>query len=327
MKIDIASHIVPPRLRQALSDATGRSEHGYEQLPVLIDVDARLKVMERYPDMLQLLSVANCMEDAGPPERVYELAKIANDEMAELVAKYPDKFKGAIAAIPLTDMDRALRETDRAITELGFKGIMINAHSQRPLDRPEFMDLYEKMASYDLPICIHPTGGAREPDYPGEQASMFQIWTVWGWPFQTTLAMTRLVFSGVFDRFPNIKFITHHGGGMVPFMEYRIYGFYDRVVERKEPWVTKIKKHPADYYRMFYNDTANCATSSGLMCALDFFDIDHLLFGTDLPWGMPIGSGEWLCRDTIKWVEGMKISPEEREKIFVENARKLFQLT
>ena len=325
MKIDIASHIVLPKLLKALDSLPGRRSNQYKFMPGLTDLAARLKIMEGYPDVVQVLSIANCMEDAGSPDVVYELARIGNDEMAELVAKQPDKFGAALAAIPLNDVDRALKEIEHAIDDLGCKGIMINAHEKRPLDKPEFMAVYERMVKYDLPICIHPTGGGTG-DYPGENESLYQIWTVWGWPYQTTLAMTRLVFSGVFDRLPNIKFVTHHSGGMVPFDEYRIYGFYDRSIERKEPFVAGLKKHPADYYRMFYNDVASSCTTPGLMCAYHFFDADHLIFGTDMPWGPPAGYGNHLYRDTIKWVEGMDIPADEKEKIFVGNARKLFHL-
>ena len=326
MKIDIASHILLPKLRKAIDAAPGVRSDQYGSMPALTDVATRLKVLEGYPDVLQVLSNPDCMEDGGSLDVVYEMARICNDEMAELVAKQPDKFGAALAAIPLTDVDRALKEIEHSIDELGCKGILINAHENRPLDKPEFMAVYEKMAEYDLPICIHPIGGFTTGNYPGENQSLYQIWTVWGWPYQTTVAMTRLVFSGVFDRLPNIKFVTHHTGGMVPFDEYRIYGFYDRCLERGDPFIAGLKKHPADYYRMFYNDVSNSCTTPGLMCAYHFFDADHLLFGSDMPWGPPDGYGTYLYRDTIKWVEGMDIPADEKEKIFVGNARKLFHL-
>ncbi len=325
MKIDIATHIVTPRLLKAAPELSMGGVSS-AQMPVLVDLDARFRVMEAYPDVIQLLSVTNCMEGMGPPEVVYRLAGMANDEMAELVARYPDKFAAAIAIIPLTDVERALGEIDRAIGELGCKGIMVNATSERPLDRPEFMAIYERMARYDLPICIHPMGDLTQPDYPGESESMYRIWALWGWPYQTTLAMTRLIFSGVFDRFPDIKFVTHHAGAMVPFNEQRIHNFYDPAVARGDPSMASLKKHPVEYFRLFYNDTANAGTSSGLMCAYDFFDADHLLFGTDLPWGMPLGHGDDLIQNTIKYLEEMDISPEDKEKIFAGNARRLFHL-
>jgi aminocarboxymuconate-semialdehyde decarboxylase len=282
--------------------------------------------MAKYPDVVQILSVAHTLEGAGSPKVAYELARVANEEMAELVVKYPDKFVGFVATMPLNDIDSALQETDRAIKELGCKGIFVSASADRPLDLPEFMGLYEKMAQFDLPIWIHPQGDGRRPDYDGESESKYRMWGLWGWPYQTTLAMTRLIFSGVFDRLPNIKFITHHAGAMVPFNAYRIHNWYDPAAQRNETFVVQLKKHPVDYYRMFYNDTANAGTTPGLMCAYHFFGADHLLFASDLPYGMPSGYGDTLYENTIKYVEEMDISAEEREKVFAGNARKLLRL-
>jgi len=325
MKIDIAAHIVPEKLQRAAIEKTqGRVR--WPPLPVLTSLEARFRVMEAYPEVVQVLSMTNAREKKAPPKVVYELARIANEEMAELVTKYSDKFVAALAIIPLTSVDLALREVDRAIKELGCKGIMINAVAERPLDQPEFMTIYERMAQYDLPICIHPQGDDTRPDYPGESVSKYQIWGLWGWPYQTTLAMTRLIFSGVFDRFPTIKFITHHAGAMVPFNQYRVHNWYDPSAQRKEPFMDQLKKHPLDYYRMFYNDVANAGTTAGLMCAYEFFDANHLLFGSDIPWGMPSGYGDTLYKNTIEYVERMEISAEEKAKIFSENARKLFHL-
>jgi aminocarboxymuconate-semialdehyde decarboxylase len=325
MKIDISAHIIPPELRKVASLTAG-GRISFRQMPVLDSLEARFKVMSRYPDVVQVLSVAHSLEGAGSPKVVYELARLANDEMAEIVAKYPDRFVGAVASMPLNDIDSALKETDRAIKKLGCNGIMVSAMAERPLDRPEFMALYEKMAQYDLPIFIHPQGDRTRPDYLGEKESKYNISGLWGWPYQTTLAMTRLIFSGVFDRFPDIKFITHHAGGMVPFNSQRIHNCYDPAAQRKEPYMAHLKKHPVDYYRMFHNDTANFGTTSGLMCAYDFFGADHLLFGSDMPFGMPFGYGDTLYQNTINYIEQMAITTGERESIFTGNAKRLLHL-
>lgn len=328
MKIDITAHIVPPGLRKlAESTAAGRlALFKLPVLPVLGSLEARFKVLSGYPDVLQVLSMPQSLEGAGSAKVVYDLARATNDGMAEIAAKYPDKFVGVTAAVPLTDIDLAMKETDRAIKELGCKGIMITALAERPLDRPEFMDLYEKMVKYDLPIWIHPMGYWDRPDYDGEKESKYSMWGLWGWPYQTSLAMTRLVFSGVFDRFPSIKFITHHAGAMIPFNAFRIRNFYDPAKARKEDYMSLLKKHPVDYFRMFYNDTANAGPTSGLMCAYDFFGADHLIFASDMPFGMPAGYGDTLYENTIKFVEEMAIPQKEKEAIFAGNAKKLLHL-
>ena len=246
--------------------------------------------------------------------------------MAEVAARNADRFAGFVASIPLSDIDSALSETDRAVKDLGSKGIMISAMAERPLDLPQFTQLYEKMAGYDLPIFIHPMGGPRRPDYDGEAVSKYLIWGLWGWPYQTTLAMTRLVFSGVFDRFPNIKFITHHAGAMLPFNSYRIYNFFDPAADRKDEFMGRLKKHPADYFRMFYNDTANAGNTAGLMCAYDFFGASRLLFASDMPYGSPSGYGDTLYENTIRSVEAMAIASAEKEAIFTGNAVSVLRL-
>jgi predicted TIM-barrel fold metal-dependent hydrolase len=122
----------------------------------LTDRDARLRILDEFEDMVQVLSVTvPPLEEIVNPEEAAELARIANDEMAELVNKYPNRFVGAVAGLPMNDVDAALRETDRAIKDLKFKGVQIaSSINGKPLDRPEFLGLYEKMAQYDLPIWI-----------------------------------------------------------------------------------------------------------------------------------------------------------------------------
>ncbi len=107
--------------------------------------------------------------------------------------------------------------------DLKFKGIQIfSSINGKPLDRDEFMPLYEMMAGYDLPLWIHPARDKTVPDYPDEPYSKFTLFTAFGWPYETTLAMARLVFSGVLEKYPSLKFITHHCGAMLPFFSKRV---------------------------------------------------------------------------------------------------------
>ena len=129
--------------------------------------------------------------------------------MAELIAKHPDRFVSAAACLPMNSMEAALAETDRAIQELGFKGVQIYSPTgDKPLDHPDFMPLYEKMAAYELPIWIHPKRGIDFPDYKSEDHSKYWIFSMFGWPYETTAAMTRLVFSGVMGKIPQAQI--HH---------------------------------------------------------------------------------------------------------------------
>ena len=160
MKIDAFCHIVGPKFmaaveRLAPEQAAGVRTHA-EELPTLIDWESRFRMMDRYPGYVQILTVAAFHLVAYRKEGV-ELAKIANDEMAELVYKHPDRFVAGIACLPMVSIDAALAEADRAVNDLKLRGVELWAHRDRtPIDYPEFMPLYEKMSAYNLPILIHP---------------------------------------------------------------------------------------------------------------------------------------------------------------------------
>ena len=187
------------------------------------------------------------------------------------------------------------------------------------------MPLYEMMAGFDLPIWIHPMRRSSVPDFQTEDQSYNQIFSIFGWPYDTTAAMTRLIFAGIFEKFPNIKIITHHCGAMVPYFAERIVVHFNNGLERLGvehfPGLTK---HPIDYYRMFYADTALNGNTSALMCAYDFFGEDHLIFGTDMPYD--VENGDFTIRKTIEAIEVMGIPDSSKKKIYEGNARTLMHL-
>lgn len=328
MKIDIYPHIMPIKYKEALCRrvASPQFKELIEAIPTLFDLDARFKILDRYGCVQILTLGAPPVEAVAGPKEAAELAHIANDEMAGLVAKYPDRFVAAVAALPMNDMDAALQEADRAIMDLKFKGVQISSSiNGKPLDLPEFFPLYEKMVGYDLPIWLHPGRGVKTPDYPGERVSKYQIWSVFGWPYETTAAMTRLIFSGILEKYPSLKIITHHCGAMAPYFAERISCAYDLTEERlKEPVKQGLTKAPIEYYRMFYNDTAVSGSRSALMCAYDFFGPEHILFGTDMPFDNELGSR--VVRQTIASIEQMDIPDSDKKKIFEDNTRKLLGL-
>lgn len=328
LKIDIFPHIIPPKYKEAYSKV---APPGFlkrmEAIPVLYDLQHRLRIMEKYQGLVQVLTMASPpLEHILKPKQVVDLARMANDEMAELVTKYPDKFVAAIACLPMNDLDAALIELDRAIKDLKFRGVQIYTPiNDKPMDSPEFMPFYEKMSQYNLPILIHPTRQVDFPDYRSEKESKYKIWHVFGWPYETTVAMTRLVFSGVLEKYPNLKFISHHSGAMVPFLEQRIVGCYDIAeMHWEQDFKRGLSKPPIEYFKMFYNDTAIYGSTPGLMCAYAFFGADHLLFGTDMPYDNQFG--DRYIRQTINSIERMEISDLEKKMIFEDNARSLFRL-
>ena len=209
MKLDIFNHIFPKTYFDKMMEVApthkdmGKRVRG---VPVLYDLDARFRVMDQFDDYAQVICLgAPPLEVLAGPEVTPELAKIANDGMAEYVAKYPDRFPGFVASMPMNNPDAALDEMDHAIKDLKAVGIQFFSNvNGAPLDLPELKPLFEKIAGYDLPIWIHPARGATFPDYLTEEKSKYEIWFVLGWPYETSVAMARLVFGGYFDQFPNL---------------------------------------------------------------------------------------------------------------------------
>jgi len=262
--------------------------------------------MERYPEVVQVINVSQPpLEAIVSAKDAVDLARMANDELAELVVKYPDKFIGGVACLPLNNIDAALKEADRAIKELKFKGVQIYSNvNQKTLETPKMKPLYEKMARYNLPIWIHPWMGKS-----GDES-------VFGWPYETSSAMLSLVAGGIFRDFPAIKFMIHHAGAMAPYFEQRInwlfpLEFRDRNIH-----------DPVEHFRKFYCDTAVYGSTLALTCAYKFFGTDHLLFGTDAPLGPNFG----LTDITIESIKQMDIKDSDKEKIFWQNAAQLLKI-
>lgn len=341
MKIDIFCHIMPPKYLQTLEKKIAPEVLKHlpsKFLPALADLGLRFKIMDNYPDMVEVLTVANPpVETMLKPADAIELSRLVNDEMAELVAKYPDRFVGAVACLPMNDVDEALKEADRAIKKLGFKGVQIFTNILgKPLDSPEFMPLYQKMAELDLPIWIHPffenIGQVAQTE---KQFSGYRVFTgkedpawamdraVFGLPVASARAITRLVYSRVFDLYPTIKFITHHCGAGLSFFANRIEMHYLMFGE-SEGFELGLKKPVPDYFKMFYGDSALHGNTAALMCGYAYFGSDRILFGTDMPFGSE--SGLWPVRKTIDSIDQMSISEGERQKIYAGNAQRLLRL-
>jgi aminocarboxymuconate-semialdehyde decarboxylase len=332
MIIDTFAHVLPPKFLEARNKMAGSAFNSqYKKysaaVPALCDLDTRFRGMDKFPDVVQLLTIAGPnIESITKPADTVELAKIANNELAELVAKYPDRFVAAVACLPMNDVDAALREAERAINDLRFRGVEVFTDiGGKPVDLPEFMPLYEMMQAYNLPIILHPRGTDQMQDYEGEDHSKYLIYTNFRWPYATSVAMARIAFS-VFVKYPKLKVLTHHAGGMIPYFHKRVQFSWDLHETRMgykydgQPLTQK----PVDYYRMFYCDTAIQGNTPALMCAHDFFGVDHMLFASDAPYDNCVG--ERVYRETIDAVQAMDISKADLKKIFEDNARRIFRL-
>ena len=300
-------------------------------IPLLHDLDGRFRVMDEFGDgYQQILSVPSPpIEAMAGPRETAELARIANDGLADLVRRHPDRFPGFVASPPMNDPDAALVETRRAMNDLGACGVQVFTNVNGvPLTSPELLPLFDLMAEYDRPIWLHPARGASVSDYKTEETSLFEIWWTLGWPYETSVAMARIVFAGLFDKHPNLKIITHHMGGMIPYFEGRVGHGWDQLGTRSSDvdytaLLGTLKRRPIDYFRLFYADTALFGAAAGTACGLSFFGDDHVLFASDTPFEPEPGV---YIRETIDVIDRLAISDEARARIYAGNALKLLKL-
>ena len=334
MKIDIFNHIFPKSFYDKMLSVAPNAKDinkRVRNIPCIVDLDERFRIMDRFEGYVQIICLPNPpIESLASPPLSTELAKLANDGMAELVRKYPDRFPGFIASLPMNDPEGLLVETKRAIKDLRAVGVQIFTNVLgRPLTRPETMPLFDLMAELDRPIWMHPARGADFPDYKGEPKSHYEIWWTFGWPYETSVAMAHLVFSGLFDRHPDIKIITHHLGGMIPYFEGRVGPGWDQLGTRTSDEdytliLKKLKRPHLDYFKLFYADTAMFGAREATICGLKFFGPERILFGSDSPFDPEKGSA--YIRWTIELIDSLEISSADRQAIYEGNARRLLKL-
>jgi predicted TIM-barrel fold metal-dependent hydrolase len=340
-RLDIFPHIFPREFFDRMKDiaaqkpALAANIKRWLNIPVLWDLDARIKMMKKWPGYQQVLTLSlPAIEFLADENDSPALARLANDGMAEIVEKHKDLFPCFVASLPMNNVQASLEEMDRAIGKLGAKGIQIFTNMNgRPMDDPEFFPIFERMSKkYDLPIWVHPVRTSKFLDYPGEQKSKYEMWWLFGWPYETSVFMGRMVFSGMFDKLPKLKIITHHLGAMVPFLSHRVGYGMDQYGSRTtdEDYEGQLKRmkakgmRPVDYFKKFYNDTSINGWASGMRTGIDFFGADHVLFGTDCPFD-PEG-GPLFIREIMKAMDQLKLKPGDRRKIYFGNAQTLLKL-
>ena len=331
--IDVFCHWLPDAFVRHLRERSHANPKLLERatgLPVMCDLDARLRLMDEYEGYVQLPSLAApAIERLVDETKSPELARVANDAQAALIARHPDRFAGFVAALPMNAPETACREAERAVRELGAAGVQVYTDAAGvPLDDPRFAPLFETMASLDLPVWVHPIRDIATPDYAGEAVSRCELFWALGWPYETSKAMYRLVFAGVFERWPNLAIITHHGGGMIPMMEGRLRnGLGGKEYGNRTPaqhaaaLETSLREPPADAFRRFYADTATFGSRPAIQCATEFFGTDRMLFASDMPFGPRQGTTP--IEETLVAIRELGLTEPQRRAILSDNARRL----
>jgi aminocarboxymuconate-semialdehyde decarboxylase len=184
MKIDIYNHVMPVRYLEMMKSHSKDAGiiKRMSSLRMLWDIEARAGMLDQWPDVRQVLTLSlPSPELVGGPELSPELARVANDDMAAMCAKWPRKFPAFVASLPMNNVPAALEEMDRAIGKLGARGVQIcTSVNGRPLDDPEFFPVFERVTQkHDLPIWMHPARPATRADYVNEPKSKYEIWQGW----------------------------------------------------------------------------------------------------------------------------------------------------
>jgi predicted TIM-barrel fold metal-dependent hydrolase len=331
--IDAFNHFFPKRFFAGLLETPAAAKDMGKRvrgIPALFDLDERLRVVDSFPDYSQVLSLGMPATDRlWDATHSPEWTKIGNDGLAELVTQYPDRFPGYAASLPMNAPAAAVKEAERALAN-GAHAIQLHTNVDgAPLDQDAFLPIYEVIEKSGKPILLHPIRTREMADYRNEKVSKYEINSVIGWPFETGAALARLVFSGIIDRFPNLKIITHHLGGIIPYFEGRVAHSWDQLGVRTSDEdysliLKRLKKRPFDYFKGFYGDTALAGARAPTICGISFFTPDHVLFASDCPFDPEKGKG--YIRSTIAVMESLDLPAKDMEKICHGNAERLFGL-
>jgi aminocarboxymuconate-semialdehyde decarboxylase len=331
--IDAYNHFFPKRYYDALLETpAGAKDLGkrVRGIPALSDLDERRRVVEQFDAYTQVLSLGlPPVERLWGPDKSPEMARLGNDGLAEIVARHPDRFVGYSALLPMNAPEAAVREAERALKN-GANAIQLATNADGiPLDEPQFWPVFEVIAKSGKPILLHPSRTRDMPDYPTEKYSKYEICSVLGWPYETGVTLARLVFSGIMDRFADLKVIAHHLGGVIPFLEGRVGHSWDQLGARTSDedyasLLKKLKKRPYDYFKDFYADTAVAGARAATVCGLDFFGAEHVLFASDCPFDKEKGPG--YIRSTIAVIESLGLPAADQERICHGNAERMFGL-
>jgi predicted TIM-barrel fold metal-dependent hydrolase len=322
MRIDAYTHFIPQKFFDKLV-ASGYGDIGkrVQEVPCIYDLDIRRKVVDQFDDYAQILSYPMPpLEVFSKPDEIEQDAKLINDGFVEICAKYPDYFPGWVAQVPMTAPDAGVREAKRALNN-GALGVQIYTNiAGRPIDDPAFEPFFAAMNELNKPIWLHPARAANFPDYLSEKKSKYEIWWTFGWSYETAAAMARLVFSGIMDKYPNLKIITHHFGGIVPMLEGRIGPGWDQMGARTSDEdlgavLKRLKKRPLDYFKhSFYADTATFGGVPAMHAGLAFYDLDKIVFASDCPFDPE--KGTMYTRETLRILEEVDMPKADLEKIW-----------
>lgn len=276
-------------------------------LPKHTDVEAKIADMDGAQIQTTMLSI----NDPGPElfgADGPKVARLVHDFIADLMRSYPSRFIG-LATLPLQDMDASLAELDRCVNKLGFRGILLysNLDGAWP-DEPRFRPLFRRAEAMRVPILLHPACPTTF-----EQTKGYSMAPTLGLMFDTSIALTRIVLAGMLDEFPSLNLVCPHVGGTVPYLVGRM----DHQTQVLKRGAEHIRKAPSEYLRNIWLDAVS-PWPQAIKYGCDFVGVERMLYSSDHPWVAP--------KLIASCIQRIQLSPADEQKIFAENARRLFRL-
>ena len=307
MIIDTHFHAFPKKFLDLVPDQSRSDVRGVGFHP--FDHDEYLGVMDRYEiDIGVLSNTGGRIEQGGDRDRALLLCRIINDAFAEAHAQHPKRFK-AFARLPMVNMDDCATELERCMKDLGMHGVILSTNlAGKYLDEAEFKPFWDALAATGKPLFLHPANAPCQANW-----SKFSLHQKILWPTDSTLAISRIVYDGVFDRHPDLKLIASHLGGMILLYPDRLNWREGKV---------ECQRDPEEYFKKIYYDTAGPIRAPFIKLVYDMVGPDQILFGADYPHGRG-GRDDQFYPMTLEAMKELQVPEADKEKIFCKNAQKL----
>jgi len=316
MRLDLHTHYYPEQFFQMIRDTpsefsfakdptgrtiiTHRGARFFGVTPPMTNPEQRIEDMDSVGIDVEVISLSTPNIFFADADRQPDVARTLNDRYAELIAKYPTRFKG-FASIPMDSPDAAIAELHRAIHELKLNGVVLLSNIRgRALTSPVYRPFFEEANRMNLCIFLHPMLPANPEPY-----TEYVLGPLVGFPLDTSLAVARMCFDGMLRDLPNIKWVIGHAGGAIPYLMERLDSGYRDFAECK----VNIDQPPSSYLKRLYYDTVTFSPYN-LRMVRDLVGVDHMVMGSDYP--HLLGSIE----RSVSSIEEMTIPAHEKEKIF-----------
>jgi predicted TIM-barrel fold metal-dependent hydrolase len=314
MIIDIASHIITWEVEEALAKKKAFKLLQKNFAEDNSNPDRRIALMEKYGIDKQVLSQSPPILQDLTADEAEQICRMSNDAIGRIARNDPDHFI-PFSIVSLLNVEAAVNELERSVGEWGCRGVIIGTNQNNMgLDFSEFEPFWQKVCELDIPVSLHPMHWQSYPLVSEDEALM----RLFGWPFDTTVAIMRLVLSGIMERYPTLKIVTHHlGGGMLPFFSGRFKVKFENL--------QKNLQKPIEYsFDRLYGDTAVDGTAAALPCGHAFFGTERMVFGTDYPFSPE--NGELYLRENLAIVKEMDLPEDDKAKILGGNTKQMLKL-